>query len=152
MNNYVSSNLKAENNTLLFNYLYGSLESISQKYGFVTKGNSNNISLYARNTDGILTEWIKFEKTKKEIKSIIVGNTDNLNLWFCETRKDLTPEVLTSFVKDLNDKVFAPLDKICMLSTLIDPEDWQEIAKVTDAHLDERYRISNFTSVYDMEM
>lgn len=137
MNNNVSSNLKDENNTLLFNYLYGSLESISQKYGFVTKGSRNNISLYARNIDGVLTEWIKLEKTQKEIKPIIIGNTGNLNLWFCKTRKDLTPDVLILFVKDLNDKVFVPLNQVYTLSFLIDPEDWQEIVKVTDAHLDE---------------
>ena len=67
----------------------------------------------------------------------ITGNTDQCNLWFYDTRPDLTPEKLIEFVKDLNEALEP--DEPILLKTLIDPEDWQEIAEVRDASNDERY-------------
>lgn len=61
-----------------------------------------------------------------------------MNLWFCETRKDLTSDKLLELTKDLNE-ILNEYDLSVKVSTLIDPEDWQEIANVNDAYEDIRY-------------
>ena len=54
-----------------------------------------------------------------------------------ELNDSLTPEKIIGFIKDLNEAL--ELDKPIPLKTLIDPEDWQEIAGVQNAYDDERY-------------
>lgn len=55
------------------------------------------------------------------------------------TRKDLTPDKITNFIYSLN-YVLSNVDIEVELKTLIDPEDWQEIANVKDAFADPRYK------------
>lgn len=118
------------NNRILTNFLI-----VGQKYDFKTELTKYGACLYAKNTDGEDCPWIKYIVTSDLFS--IAGNTDHLNLWFCDTRPDLTPEKLISFVKDLN-WALEPNEPI-LLKDLIDPEDWQEIADVRDAYEDERY-------------
>ena len=108
---------------------------VGQKYEFRTELTKYGACLYAKNTDGEDYPWIRYDKHDNTFS--IEGNTDNCNLWFCDTRPDLTPDKLIEFVKDLN-AALEPNESI-LLKTLIDPEDWQEIANVRDAYNDGRY-------------
>lgn len=118
------------NNRILTNFLI-----VGQKYEFRTEPTKYGACLYAKNTDGEDYPWIKYV-TSSDLFSI-AGNTDCCNLWFYDTRPDLTPEKIIKFVKDLN-KALEPNEPI-LLKDLIDPEDWQEIANVRDAYEDGRY-------------
>ena len=106
-----------------------------EKYDFKTELTKYGACLYAKNTDGEDCPWIKYNEHVNTFS--IKGNTDHLNLWFYDTRPDLTPEKLISFIKDLN-WALEPNEPI-LLKDLIDPEDWQEIADVRDAYDDGRY-------------
>lgn len=108
---------------------------VGQKYEFRTELTKYGACLYAKNTDGEDYPWIKYV-TSSDLFSI-AGNTDQCNLWFCDTRPDLTPEKIIEFVKDLNEALEP--DEPILLKNLIDPEDWQEIAEVRDAYEDKRY-------------
>lgn len=118
------------NNRILTNFLI-----VGQKYDFRTELTKYGACLYAKNTDGEAYPWIRYDEKYNTFS--IEGNTDNCNLWFCDTRPDLTPEKLISFIKDLN-WALEP-DEPILLKTLVDPEDWQEIADIRDAYKDERY-------------
>lgn len=117
-------------NRVLTNFLI-----VGQNYDFRTELTKYGACLYAKNTDGEDYPWIRYNE--KNNTFLIEGNTDNCNLWFCDTRPDLTPDKLIEFVKDLNGALEP--DEPILLKNLIDPEDWQEIAEVRDAYEDERY-------------
>lgn len=128
------------------------LKQIAEKYNFRYEENykvdwnkkrdENNADVFiplteallAKNTDGEDTVWIyRIDNTV-----FCLGNTDNLNIWLSDTRKDLTAMRLVEFVKDLNDwsKNYG---WSIPTRIIIDPEDWQEIAGVCDAYEDKRY-------------
>ena len=116
------------------------LKSICKKYNFKYKEYSENkISLCAKNTDKEWRDWIKLDLKNKEV--ILVGNTDNCNFWFYDTRKDMTPDKIIEFVANLNTMLRKFNDSYLTVKKLIDPEDWQEIAKIQDASADDRYSI-----------
>lgn len=123
------------------------LEKICEKYGFtysknyvvpsINKTYPDKIldeALLAKRKDGKEVEWLYV----KDNKVHLVGNTDQMNIWLCDTRPDMTPERIIEFVKDLNMWLDAYNQEI-HLYTLIDPEDWQEIANIPDASEDVRY-------------
>lgn len=109
---------------------------VCQKYGFSTITLGDKEVLVAKNTDNEDVNWIAYDTEKDTVS--FSGNTDYLNLWFCETRKDLTPDKIVEFVKDLNEALDLEGDKI-LVKELIDPEDWQEIADMSNAYEDLRY-------------
>lgn len=113
-------------------------KDIAKKFNFKIKESQESICICAKDIDGNWVEWI--EHNFKENKTYISGNTDNCNLWFCNTRKDLTPERILEFVANVNDTL-RKVDDYVTVKTLIDPEDWQEIAGVKDAYEDNRYQI-----------
>lgn len=116
------------------------LKSICKKYNFKYKEYSENkISLCAKNTDKEWCDWIKLDLKNKEV--ILVGNTDNCNFWFCDTRKDMTPDKIIEFVADTNTMLRKFNDSYITVKSLIDPEDWQEIAQIQDAYKDNRYKV-----------
>lgn len=116
------------------------LKNICEKYDFKYKEYSKNkISLCAKNTDNHWRDWIKLDLQNKDIT--LIGNTDNCNFWFCDTRKDMTPEKIIEFVADINTMLRKFNDSYITIKSLIDPEDWQEIAQVKDAYEDDRYKI-----------
>lgn len=106
------------------------------KYNFKNKINENKCSILAKDTDKKYQEWIFYNLQNDDF--ILIGNTDQMNLWFCETRKDLTPDKLIDLTKDFN-LILKEHNLSVELSTLVDPEDWQEIADVSDAYADVRY-------------
>lgn len=121
------------------------LKNICKKYNFkYTEHSENKISLCAKNTDNNWCDWIKFDLKNKEV--ILVGNTDNCNFWFYHTRKDMTPDRIIEFVADLNTMLRKFNNDYVSVKSLIDPEDWQEIAQVNDAYKDNRYKIK-FNSI-----
>lgn len=113
------------------------LVALAEKYGFETEDSEKSIYLLAKNTDGEKVPWMRY--MPKEDMIGLFGNTDQLNLWFCETRKDLTADRLMEFVNDLNIAMGMEEWNRFTLKELIDPEDWQEIAGVHDAQRDLRY-------------
>ena len=116
------------------------LKNICKKYNFKYREYSENkISLCAKNTDRHWENWIELDLKNKDIT--LIGNTDHCNFWFCNTRKDMTPERIIEFVADLNTMLREFNDSYISVKTLIDPEDWQEIAHVQDAYEDNRYKI-----------
>lgn len=117
-------------NRILTNFL-----EVGYQYGFRTELTKYGGCIYAKNTDGEDIPWIKYIVSSNLYS--ITGNTDYWNLWFCDTRTDLTPEKIIKFVKDLNQAL--ELNEPILLKDLIDPEDWQEIADVRDAYEDKRY-------------
>jgi hypothetical protein len=117
--------------------MFDKFKTVGEKYGFQVIEKGNEIILTAINTDGKQVNWIKYNKNTDTVSYI--GNTDNCNIWFCDTRKDLTPEQIIEFVNDLN-VIFELVDEEKFkVRDLIDPEDWQEIVNINDAYTDERY-------------
>lgn len=127
INYYINEQIKEE------------LKEICNEYEFEYKELSNQkIALYAENTNNEWQEWITFDLGKRNIT--ILGNTDQCNLWFYRTRKDMNPMKITSFVTKLNI-LFRRFNTSVNIKTLIDPEDWQQIANVNDAYEDNYYDI-----------
>lgn len=127
VNYYINEQIKEE------------LKNICDKYEFKYKELSDiKVVLCAKDTDKHWQEWIKLDLQKNEIQ--ITGNTDQCNFWFYDTRKDMTPNRIINFVASLNN-LFRKFDTSVQIKTLIDPEDWQEIANVNDAYKDNLYNI-----------
>lgn len=120
-------------------------KDLAKRYEFKILQDGDTYKLCAKDTDNHWTRWIGF--SPKEDKVSFYGNTDHLNIWLCDTRKDLTPEKCIKFVEELNE-VFklSGKDKI-LIKELIDPEDWQEIADVRDAYQDKRYTSSTLKNI-----
>ena len=116
------------------------LKNICKKYDFKYKEYSENkISLCAKDTDNHWEDWIRFDLKNKDV--LLRGNTDHCNFWFYDTRKDMTPDKIIEFVADLNTMLRKFNDSYITVKSLIDPEDWQAIAKIQDAYEDNRYNI-----------
>ena len=106
---------------------------LGKKYGFEIKMSETEISLIALNTDSEKVKWITYNIDTDIVH--LLGNTDYCNLWFCDTRKDLSPDDCINFVVALNQA----LDVDFKVREIIDPEDWQEIAQIINAFNDNRY-------------
>lgn len=116
------------------------LKNICEKYNFKYREYSENkIALCAKNTDRHWNDWIKLDLKNKDVT--LTGNTDNCNFWFYNTRKDMTPNKIIEFVADLNIMLRKFNNSYITINSLIDPEDWQEIAQVQDASEDNRYKV-----------
>ena len=103
------------------------LISWSLKMGFeVEHGEVIGTTVLARNTDGNLTKWFRYNRGNDTIT--IFGNTDSLNLWLSDTTS-LKAEDLVNYFTALQ----------VGMQEFVDPEDWQEIADVQDASEDARY-------------
>lgn len=113
------------------------LEKIGKKYNFEIVTEDDKTILIAKNTSGEDVDWIIYNKKEDTISHL--GDTDNCNLWFYETRKDLTADKLVEFVKDLNELFELEGEERFIVRNLVDPEDWQEIANIHDAYTDERF-------------
>jgi len=115
------------------------VKEIAQEYGFELIERGSDQILVAKDTDGNSIEWLTFHHIGDSTKALtIYGNTDQANLWFHETREDLTALKLIEFGLDVSEYINGE-KRPELLSSLVDPEDWQEIAGVQDAHADERY-------------
>lgn len=115
-------------------------KNICKKYDFKYREYSENkIALCAKNIDKHWENWIELDLKNKDVT--LIGNTDHCNFWFCNTRKDMTPDKIIKFVADLNTMFRKFNDTYITVKALIDPEDWQEIAQVQDAYEDGRYKI-----------
>ena len=112
-------------------------QELGTRYGFHVSRSGNGYALYAQNTDHQWSEWLRYDPEKERVS--YRGNTDHLNLWFYETRPDLTPEKCLAFVQKLNEVFGLSQGQQFRFRDLIDPEDWQEIAQVPDAYRDSRY-------------
>ena len=70
-------------------------KKLARKYGFKYRATENQFVFVANNTDGEPTDWITLDKSNLMFHHTwhlsCRGNTDQLNLWFYQTRKDLTP-------------------------------------------------------------
>ena len=53
----------------------------------------------------------------------------------------MTPNRIIEFVADLNTMLRKFNNEYVSVKSLIDPEDWQEIAQVKNAYEDDRYKI-----------
>lgn len=116
------------------------LKNICEKYNFKYREYSENkIALCAKNTDRHWNDWIKLDLKNKDVT--LTGNTDNCNFWFYNSRKDMTPNKIIEFVADLNTMLRKFNNSYITINSLIDPEDWQEIAQVQDASEDNRYKV-----------
>lgn len=120
-------------------------KELAKRYGFKVLSEGACFKLCAKNTDNQWTRWIGFYS--KEDKVSIFGNTDHLNIWLGDTRKDLSPEKCIQFIEELNEIFKLPDDNKLLIKELIDPEDWQVIADVRDAYQDERYTSSTLNSI-----
>ena len=116
-----------------------SFRKLARKFGFKFRECPHQFVFITNNTDGEPTDWITLDRNDMMFHHrwhlSTAGNTDQLNLWFHQTRRDLTPRKIVSFVKSLS----VLLNYNLKVYNLIDPEDWQEIAKVNDAYDDARY-------------
>ncbi len=120
----------------LANEIIIDFKKLAKKYNFKTRNNKSGISLCAKNTDSKWEDWIIYNSIDNSI--ILIGNTDQCNFWFCNTRPDITPDILINFTADLN-KIMDKIGYEVEMRKLIDPEDWQEIAHICDAYDDPRY-------------
>lgn len=112
---------------------------LAREYGFSAHRLGNTVALYAKNTDGQWTTWFSIT-VREDGEGLIRGsNTDQSNIWLHQTRPDMTPERCVEFFQHLNDTLGLFGEGAIKLCSWIDPEDWQEIAGVNDAHEDPRY-------------
>lgn len=140
--NWGAEGVYSENYNKIFSYeelrkteIANSFKEIAKEFKFKIKEVDPLIVLCAKDTDKKWQEWITYNKDDYSIS--ITGNSDQCNFWFCDTRKDLTPEKIIEFVDSLNNTL--EKSDYIPLRVLIDPEDWQAIAKVNDAYNDIRY-------------
>lgn len=113
-------------------------KKLGGKYGFPIVEFNGKAVLTAKDTHNEDVHWITYDLEKDTLS--FIGNTDNCNIWLCDTRKDFTPEKVVQFVKDLNEIFKLTGENVFTVKELIDPEDWQGIAKVNDAFNDIRYK------------
>lgn len=113
------------------------LIACATQYGFRARPLGENVLIFARNIDGCWVTWIKYNARLNSV--CCMGNTDYLNLWLGVTRSDLTPEMCIAFLTELNSILDLHGENRFHLWELIDPEDWEELANVVDAHTDPRY-------------
>lgn len=126
--------------------IYRGFREIADRYDFKVRLSNDGISLLAKDVFNEWKEWIVYDLNDWiEIN----GNTDQMNLWFCETKKDFTAETIVELVKDLNEKLFYKLNDFVELKELIDPEDWQVIANVENAYEDSRYSKTKEKNIED---
>ena len=141
-------------------YLYSTFKQIVKKYGFMARCgdtvqsvkygtiNAPVFIIQARNTDKHWINWFSIVPDmglKHQHNSLVIGNdTDVINVWLYETRPDLTPEDCVMFFAELNSLFHLEGEDMILLKDWIDPEDWQEIADVTDAYDDPRYTDPNW--------
>ena len=112
-------------------------KDLAKQYGFKVLKDGEAYRLFAKKTDNRWTRWISYYPEKEAVS--FFGNTDYLNIWLCDTRKDFTPEICLNFVEDLNSLFELKGEDKFLVKDLIDPEDWQEIAGVPDASEDKCY-------------
>lgn len=121
---------------------------VAEKYGFNAKiisgyehcieslntKNNPSVQIYAKNTDGRWVKWFLFDS----VREVFYGDeTDRLNIWLCDTRKDLTADMLLHFFREIYIALNITGNDILM--RYVDPEDWEEIADVPNAYNDPRY-------------
>lgn len=119
-------------------------KKIARKYGFKAyfMGDGRvllptRMILQAKNTDGEWTDWFTVNLDSGKLR--LIGNTDQLNLWFYQTRRDMTPRKLVRFVKEINAFITSVKPHV-LVRHLIDPEDYQELKGTpNDAYDDDRY-------------
>ena len=111
---------------------------LAREYGFKSRCSSGAATITARNTDGRWTTWF-LVSFKEGLWHIRGNNTDQCNIWLHLTRPDMTPERCVEFFDRLNETLGLFGKEEIQMNSLIDPEDWQEIAGVDDAYEDERY-------------
>ena len=132
--------------------VYKGFKEIAEKYDFKVSTDKNRVSLLACDISNEWREWIVYD-LNGWIE--ILGNTDQMNIWFCDTHKDFTTETVVALVNDLNEKIFNKLDEYTKLDVklkdFIDPEDWQVIANVQNAYEDSRYMQQNKSIEDDFE-
>ena len=96
------------------------LKNICKKYNFKYREYSENkISLCAKDIEQHWKDWI------------------TLNL----ATKDMTPDRIIEFVADINTMLRKFNKSYMTIKSLIDPEDWQELANIEDAYKDNRYEV-----------
>lgn len=113
------------------------LEKLGKKYKFETIVEDDKAILLAKNTSGEDVDWIIYNIKEDTVSHL--GDSDNCNLWFYDTRKDFTSDILVEFVQDLNELFELKDMERFIVRNLIDPEDWQEITGIHDAYEDERF-------------
>ena len=102
------------------------LKKSSEEMGFKVKLGDDRVTVSARNKEGKLVEWFYWDRDRETY--VVLGNTDHLNIWLCDTT-DLSADDLVKYFGRLQ----------VAIKSFVDPEDWQEIGKVQDAYEDERY-------------
>ncbi len=117
------------------------IKDMCNQYGFQTEftGLNDNYycEVYAKNTDNKDVLWFAIQLSNhvsSEPILIIYGNTDQNNIWLCDTRKDLTLNNIVDFCKNVCDichckLTISPLTKEneVYIHRLVDIEDLQEI-------------------------
>ncbi len=117
------------------------VKQICDKYNFkaILSVENGNLyyEVYAKNTDNKDVLWFAIQLSNHvsyEPILIIYGNTDQNNIWLCETRKDLTLNNIVDFCKKVCDichckLTISPLTKEneVYIHRLVDIEDLQEI-------------------------
>lgn len=122
------------------------IKELCDKYNFKTRfsGQNDNFycEVYAKNTDGKDVIWFDIQLSNHDsaygipfepiIK--IYGNTDQNNIWLCDTRKDLSLENIIDFCKTISEICNCKLttvpttkDNEIYIHHLVDIEDLQEI-------------------------
>lgn len=117
------------------------IKQICDKYNFKTMLSIENDNLYyevyAKNTDNKDVLWFAIQLSDHvsyEPILIIYGNTDQNNIWLCDTRKDLTLNNIVDFCKNVCDICHCKLtvspftkENEVYIHRLVDIEDLQEI-------------------------
>lgn len=122
------------------------IKQICDKYSFktVVSGINDNLyyEIYAKNTDDKDVLWFDIQVSNhdsaygKNFEPLITiyGNTDQNNIWLCDTRKDLSLEDIIYFCKSISEICNCKLtiepssnENEIYIHRLVDIEDLQEI-------------------------
>lgn len=111
--------------------------ALAKKYGFKVRNGAEGLKLCAQDLDHKWVPWVGFNPNAD--RTFWFGNTDQLNIWLSDTRKDFGPEKCLLFVGELNKVLGLMGDNRFRVRELIDPEDWQGMARVDNAYADKRF-------------
>lgn len=128
--------------------MYEQIKEITEKYGFQTEithkvitstqgaSHGEHIVIKAKNLEG---QYVKWFAIIPKLQFVVGSNTGHCNVWLYLTRPDLTADMLVKMFTELGDAIGLKSDERELLRSYVDPEDWQEIAGVSNAHEDARY-------------
>jgi len=96
-----------------------------KEYGFDIKDFEETLVIGVKDIEGNEVDWITYNKQTTEIT--LKGNTEECNIWFYKTRKDLSKYKIHIFTSRINTIFQLSDSEVLTRRSLISPADWVNI-------------------------